>query len=58
MTNITLFSQIIFKLDRFSFNKLVTACQTDKRQKSYIGLTYLVAMLFVVASVPPTGRQK
>tara|TARA_R110000868_G_scaffold324835_1_gene585661 strand:+ start:719 stop:1888 length:1170 start_codon:yes stop_codon:yes gene_type:complete len=46
MTNITLFSQIISKLDRFSFNKLVFAHQTDKHQKGYTSWTHLVAMLF------------
>ena len=44
--NITLFSQIISKLDRLSFNKLVTAHQTDKHQKGYSSWTHLVAMLF------------
>lgn len=33
MTNIKLFSQIISKLDRFSFTKLVCVHQTDKHQK-------------------------
>jgi len=46
MMNITLFSQIISKLDRLSFNKLVTAHQTDKHQKGYSSWTHLVAMLF------------
>lgn len=46
MTNITLFSQIISKLDRFSFSKLVSAHQTDKHQKGYTSWTHLVAMLF------------
>ncbi len=46
MTNITLFSQIISKLDRFSFTKLVFDHQTDKHQKGYTSWTHLVAMLF------------
>jgi len=46
MTNITLFSQIIAKLDRFSFNKLVKAKGTDKHQKGYTSWTHLVSMLF------------
>jgi len=46
MTNITLFSQIISKLDRLSFNKLVKAKGTDKHQKGYTSWTHLVAMLF------------
>lgn len=46
MMNITLFSQIISKLDRLSFNKLVRSHQTDKYQKGYTSWTHLVAMLF------------
>jgi len=46
MMNITLFSQIISKLDRLSFTKLVRAHQTDKHQKGYTSWTHLVAMLF------------
>ena len=46
MTNITLFSQIISKLDWFSFSKLVCVHQTDKHQKGYTSWTHLVAMLF------------
>jgi hypothetical protein len=46
MTNITLFSQIISKLDRGNFSKLVKAKQTDKHQKGYNSWTHLVSMLF------------
>ena len=46
MTNITLFSQIISKLDRLKFSKLVKAKQTDKHQKGYNSWTHLVSMLF------------
>ena len=46
MTNITLFSQIISKLDRQKFNKLVKEKQTDKHQKSFNSWTHLVSMLF------------
>ena len=46
MVKITLFAQIIAKLDRYAFNKLVTARQTDKHQKGYNSWTHLVAMLF------------
>jgi hypothetical protein len=46
MTNITLFSQIISKLDRRSFFKLVETHQTDKHQKGYNSWTHLVSMLF------------
>mgnify|MGYP000219588745 CR=1 FL=1 len=46
MTNITLFSQIIGKLDRQKFSKLVKEKQTDKHEKGYNSWTHLVAMLF------------
>lgn len=46
MTNITLFSQIISKLNRNSFTKIVRERQTDKHQKGYNSWTHLVSMLF------------
>ena len=46
MTNVTLFSQIIGKLDHPQFNKLVRERQTDKHQKGYNSWTHLVSMLF------------
>lgn len=46
MANITLFSQIISKLDHLSFNKLVNKRETDKHQKGYTSWSQLVAMLF------------
>ena len=46
MANITLFSQIISKLDRTKFNKLVKDKQTDKHCKGYNSWTHLVSMLF------------
>lgn len=46
MANITLFSQIISKLDRSIFSKLVESKQTDKHQKGYNSWTHLVSMLF------------
>lgn len=46
MTNITLFSQIISKLDRSKFNKLVKVKQTDKHCKGYTSWTHIVSMLF------------
>lgn len=46
MTNITLFSQIISKLDRRKFSKLVKSKQTDKHQKGFNSWTHLVSMLF------------
>lgn len=46
MINITLFSQIISKLDRSRFKKLSSALQTDKHNKGYNSWTHLVSMLF------------
>jgi len=46
MANVTLFSQIISKLDRLQFSKLVKEKQTDKHQKDYNSWTHLVSMLF------------
>jgi hypothetical protein len=46
MTNISLFSQIISKLDRNSFQKLVSRHNTDKHQKGYNSWTHLISMLF------------
>jgi len=46
MTNITLFSQIISKLDRNIFSKIVKSKLTDKHQKGYNSWTHLVSMLF------------
>jgi hypothetical protein len=46
MSNITLFSQIISKLDRSKFSKLIDRYQTDKHQKGYTSWTHLVSMLF------------
>jgi len=46
MANITLFSQIISKLDREKFKKLVSTKQTDKHNKGFNSWTHLVSMLF------------
>jgi hypothetical protein len=46
MTNLTLFSQIVSKLDRIKFAKLVKTRQTDKHQKGYTSWSQLVSMLF------------
>jgi hypothetical protein len=46
MVNVTLFSQIISKLDRIKFNKLVIQTHTDKHQKGFNSWTHLVSMLF------------
>ena len=46
MVNITLFSQIIKRLNRSSFNKLVKKRQTDKHNKGFNSWTHLVSMLF------------
>ena len=46
MTNVNLFSQIISRLDRAVFKKLVQEKSTDKHQKGYTSWTQLVSMLF------------
>lgn len=46
MTNVTLFSQIISKLDRLSFNKIVRTRQTYKHNKGFNSWTHMVSMLF------------
>ncbi len=46
MVNVTLFSQIISKLDRSKFNKLVSSSYSDKHSKGYTSWTHLVSMLF------------
>jgi len=46
MANINLFSQIISKLDKTSFKKLVNEKQTDKHQKGFDSWTHLISMLF------------
>lgn len=46
MSNITLFSQIIQKIDRSIFKKLVKEKQTDKSCKGFDSWTHLVSMLF------------
>lgn len=46
MANITLFSQIISKLDRTKFMKLVKEKETDKHNKGYSSWNHLVSMLF------------
>lgn len=46
MSNITLFSQIIAKIDRTIFKKIVTEKQTDKGCKGFDSWTHLVSMLF------------
>lgn len=46
MSNVTLFSQIIQKIDRPLFNKLVAFKQTDKGCKGFDSWTHLVSMLF------------
>ena len=46
MSKVTLFSQIISKLDRIKFSNLVEKHQTDKHQKGFNSWTHLVSMLF------------
>ncbi len=44
MANVTLFSQIVSKLDRSRFNKIVEERNTDKHQEGYDSWTHLVVM--------------
>ena len=46
MANLTLFSQIISKLNRNSFKSIVKKLDTDKYHKAYNSWTHLVSMLF------------
>lgn len=46
MSNLNLFSQIISKIDRNAFKKLVKEKQSDKHEKGYNSWTHLVSMLF------------
>lgn len=46
MVNVTLFSQIISKLDRSKFNRLVVEGNSDKHNKGFNSWTHLVSMLF------------
>ncbi len=46
MVKINLFSQIIAKLDKLSFKKLVNEKQTDKHEKGFNSWTHMVSMLF------------
>jgi hypothetical protein len=46
MPNITLFSQIISKLDSSKFKKLTKSHQSDKHQKGFDSWSHLVSMLF------------
>jgi hypothetical protein len=44
--NITLFSQILKKINRSNFNKAVLKYQTDKYNKGINSWTHLVSMMF------------
>ena len=46
MANVTLFSQIIQKIDRNVFDKLVKKHKTDKHNKGFNSWSHLVSMLF------------
>ena len=46
MIKVTLFSQIISKLDSYKFKSLVKKHQTDKHQKGFNSWSHLVSMLF------------
>jgi hypothetical protein len=46
MSKVTLFGQIIQRLDRSIFNRLVKEHQTDKYQKGFNSWSHLISMLF------------
>lgn len=46
MANVTLFSQIISKLDRSKFKSLTEKYQSDKHNKGFDSWTHLISMLF------------
>lgn len=46
MVNVTLFGQIISKLDRYSFKKIVDKYQPDKHHKGINSWTHLISMHF------------
>jgi hypothetical protein len=46
MANITLFAQIIQKIDRSIVNKIVRERKTDKGSKGFDSWTHIVSMLF------------
>lgn len=47
MNNITLFSQIINKLNREDFRKIVDKYKTDKHNKGINSWTHMVSMLYL-----------
>ncbi len=46
MSKVTLFSQIIQRLDRSIFNKIAKKYQTDKYQKGFNSWSHLISILF------------
>ena len=46
MVNVSLFGQILTRLDRYSFKKIVAEHQSDKHSKGINSWTHLVSMLF------------
>ena len=46
MINVTLFSQIISKLDTSKFKRLVQTHKSDKHQKGFDSWSHLISMLF------------
>jgi hypothetical protein len=46
MEKITLFAQIVTRLDRFGFDRIVRKHQTDKHAKGYDSWSHLISMLF------------
>lgn len=47
MANITLFSQIVNKLNRVEFKKLVEKLGTDKHNKGISSWAHLISMLYL-----------
>jgi hypothetical protein len=56
MANLSLFSQIISKLDRNIFSKIVKEKNTDKHQKGFSSWTHLVSMLFCQFAKSPISK--
>ena len=46
MAYISLFSQILSKLDRSKFNNIVSKKETDKHNKGFSSWNHLISMLF------------
>ena len=55
-SKLTLFSQIISKIDRVIFKKIVKEKKTDYRNKGFDSWTHLVSMLFCL--LPTLGQDQ